>query len=649
MLEHLSIGWKIRAGFGICLLFFAVSGFVSYKGMTSASDNFRHFGELSHELTIAGRIQANFLKARISAKSYLESHDDKDLESYERRSDFTKTLINENLEVIGSEDRRVVLEEILAEVKIYDTQFRKLVTDIKLVDQTTYVDMAKIEKQALHDLESIIEHAHKVKNSDMEYYSALLMEKFLFAKISVSNFLHNEKDHPFTKTRAFFKNDLPKLEQKLMSVVDNEKMADLVSDFRMQRTLFAGIFENVVELRKEEEELKLALSESGVHISEEIEVLKLSSVSKQGQLIPKLQESKERTIEIILVLAVLAISVGCFCAFVVNRSISKGIAKVKMISSELAKGNLAVEVEEAGKDEIGLLLANMKETIASLRDIVKQVNMSCEKVGDMSEELSVITTTTSHSSTALRQEMEQISASILQLSASTEEIATSATHASQFNNEVTSSVDSGLGEVKKTLEQIGAAEHEMEASSVQIKALYQESMNIGSILETIQGVAEQTNLLALNAAIEAARAGDQGRGFAVVADEVRTLAQRTQDATGQIESLIHSLQNGAESAMNAISKSHQTVSGAAVQASSAAENLHSVNGTINDLSDINLQIAAAVEEQSMVTNGVSDNVNETNNISRANNESVESISTSAQELSAVAQHLDQQMKRFKTV
>lgn len=648
MLGNLSIGLKIRLGFGICLLFFAVSGFVSYKGMVSASDNFKHFGELANELTVAGRIQANFLKARISAKTYLESHDDSVLSTYDERFTLTIKLVDEAFAITESPERAAVLEEVKAEINAYNTQLQQLIKDIKLLDKATYVDMAKIEKQALHDLEAIIEYAHDNKDSEMEYYSALLLEKFLFAKISVSNFLHNERDNPFTKTRAFFATDLPQLEKKLRSVIDGEETVQLVDDFNKQRQQYSQIFEQVIKLRIEENQLRAALAESGTHLSEEIEALKLSSVFEQNTLTPELQASKERTIQIITILAILAITIGCFCAFVVNRSISRGIEKVRAISTELAQGNLAIEVEVTSKDEIGLLLANMKETILSLRDIVQQVNTSCEKVGEMSEELSVITNTTNSSSVALQQEMEQISASILQLSASTGEIATNATNASSFNAEVTKSVGFGLGEVEKMLAQIGSAEHEMETSSVQIKELYQESMNIGSILETIQGVAEQTNLLALNAAIEAARAGDQGRGFAVVADEVRTLAQRTQDATGQIESLIHSLQNGAESAMNAISKSHKTVSGAAVQANSAANNLQSVNGSINELSGINIQIAAAVEEQSMVTNGVSNNITETNNISTSNRESVETISASANELSKVAQHLDQQMKRFKT-
>jgi methyl-accepting chemotaxis protein len=97
----------------------------------------------------------------------------------------------------------------------------------------------------------------------------------------------------------------------------------------------------------------------------------------------------------------------------------------------------------------------------------------------------------------------------------------------------------------ETRQSMKALSHSVDAAESSIIKVAADSENIGGILEVIRGIADQKNLLALNAAIEAARAGEQGRGFAVVADEVRTLAQRTQEATAEINEMVTALQSGA--------------------------------------------------------------------------------------------------------
>jgi methyl-accepting chemotaxis protein len=206
----------------------------------------------------------------------------------------------------------------------------------------------------------------------------------------------------------------------------------------------------------------------------------------------------------------------------------------------------------------------------------------------------------------------------------------------------------GLTEVDKTLQEIGQADEQMQLSSQKVSDLHAESMNIGAILEVIQGVTEQTNLLALNAAIEAARAGEQGRGFAVVADEVRTLAQRTQESASQINDLITSLQRGAKDALESIKESHGTVSQASTQAQQASQNLHVINQHIQDLNQANSQIAISVDEQDNLTRSLGDNAQGANTIAQSNQESVAKISEAASDLTEVAHHLKSQVDRFRS-
>ncbi|WP_254792459.1 methyl-accepting chemotaxis protein [Vibrio vulnificus] len=621
---------------------------MSYQGMVNAASNFRHYGELAGETTLAGEIQANFLKVRLSADKYLATLENSHLTTYQQRVQKITKMVQDDITRTDDDEHRAYLDKALAEVKHFDHTFGQLKQNVEQVEKAIYQDMVKVEKQALHDLDAILDNAHRSLKPEVEYYAALLMENFLLANLAVLHYVHKENEESLQQVRVTLSETLPQLEEQFRTVIESEEQKALLQAFVQQRALFIKAFDHTVMLKNQQNGHRKKLAEYGELLSSDLEALKLLSIEEQTQLTAELQEKKKQTIEVILGLAVAAVVIGIACAYTVANSIGKGIRKVKRISTELSKGNLSVEVVVEGKDEIGELLANMRETILSLRDIVDKVNLSCYKVAQMSEELSAITNTTSRSSNALNSEMEQISASVQQLSTSTTEIAQSATDSASFAQRATHNVSQGLDEVHKTLDAIEKAEHEMAGSSKQIGDLYQESMDIGSILEVIHGVAEQTNLLALNAAIEAARAGEQGRGFAVVADEVRSLAKRTQEATAQIETMIGSLQHGAEEAKNSIDQSHHTVTGAAQQAQSTTSNLENIQTLIEELNDTNTQIAAAVEEQSMVTANVSESVTETYNITRDNNEAVKNIADSAQELAVVAQDLETQMKRFKT-
>ncbi|MDD1965909.1 methyl-accepting chemotaxis protein [Pseudomonas putida] len=138
----------------------------------------------------------------------------------------------------------------------------------------------------------------------------------------------------------------------------------------------------------------------------------------------------------------------------------------------------------------------------------------------------------------------------------------------------------------------------------EVSALADAVESISGITDAIHGIAEQTNLLALNAAIEAARAGDSGRGFAVVADEVRALASRTRDATGQIQESIMSLREGGRTAISAVEKGAAATSRANDDVDAVRTVLQSIARQINHISMTSTQMAAAVEEQSVVAEDI---------------------------------------------
>jgi methyl-accepting chemotaxis protein len=177
--------------------------------------------------------------------------------------------------------------------------------------------------------------------------------------------------------------------------------------------------------------------------------------------------------------------------------------------------------------------------------------------------------------------------------------------------------------------------------------LESQSAAIGNVLDVIRGIAEQTNLLALNAAIEAARAGDQGRGFAVVADEVRSLAQRTQESTQEIQTTIEQLQLGSKAAVQAMEQGKQRVAEGVDSTRQAGLALDEIAAAVETIVGLNTQIATAAEEQGVVANDVSRNVNDIDHSSGELAGSAEQLAEVSARIAAFSSQLVESTRRFK--
>lgn len=272
------------------------------------------------------------------------------------------------------------------------------------------------------------------------------------------------------------------------------------------------------------------------------------------------------------------------------------------------ESDLTVRTKLKGKSELGQISIALNLTLEQFSNTINEISSASLTLSAAAEETSV---TCEHNAITLAEQQEGIVAiatAVEELSATVKEVASNTQATADSAREADSQAKIGLDVVQLSYHSIEELSTEIDRLAQRINSLHASSGNITKVVEVIKSVADQTNLLALNAAIEAARAGEQGRGFAVVADEVRTLAKRTQQSTLEIESFIGSLQADANAAHQVIENSQQKASVAVENSKNVEHSLQEITSTISHIFAMTEQVATAIEEQSVVTQDVAQNI-----------------------------------------
>ncbi len=203
-----------------------------------------------------------------------------------------------------------------------------------------------------------------------------------------------------------------------------------------------------------------------------------------------------------------------------------------------------------------------------------------------------------------------------------------------------------MSHVEESTGHMGELDHLLAGVDDSFQQLGESVKAIEAMLETIEGISAQTNLLALNASIEAARAGDQGRGFAVVADEVRTLAKRSQESTIEIKNILDGLHSNTEKTKSDISHSAEKRALVIDATQNIRQLVTSSFDSIQKLADMNIQVAAAAEEQSSVVHGVTDSIARITNLADEVGAGAEDVRDRAEKLNNLSSDLNEISGKF---
>ena len=349
----------------------------------------------------------------------------------------------------------------------------------------------------------------------------------------------------------------------------------------------------------------------------------------------------------VVIFIILAAVATVVLALLFTRSIVRPLNQAVVVAETVASGDLTQEFLIEGKDEPARLLTALKAMQRSLRDTIQSISDSSNQLASAAEELNAVTEDSTRGLHQQNHEIEQAATAVNEMTAAVDEVAQNAVSTSEASRESNTTAQRGREQVIKTVESIGLLAGDVTSTATQVEQLADQVRDISKVLDVIRSIAEQTNLLALNAAIEAARAGDAGRGFAVVADEVRALAHRTQQSTQEIEQMIGAVHQGTDKAVHAMQSSNDRARTTLEVARSAGEALDAIARSISQISERNLVIASASEEQAQVAREVDRNLVNIRDLSLQTSAGANQTSAASQELSSLAVNLNELVARFR--
>ncbi len=313
---------------------------------------------------------------------------------------------------------------------------------------------------------------------------------------------------------------------------------------------------------------------------------------------------------------------------------------------DLADGDLTVTATVT-EDITGAIADSINYAIDALRNLVSAINDTTQQVSSAAQQTQATAMHLAEASDHQAQQITGASTAINEMAASIEGVSHNAGELADEAQRAVQIAGKGSNAVQRTIHGMDTIREQIQETSKRIKRLGESSQEIGDIVELINEIAEQTNILALNAAIQAAMAGEAGRGFAVVADEVQRLAERSGDATRQIDALVKAIQSDTNEAVASMEQSTSGVVTGAKLAQDAGTALEEIESVSTHLAELIQNISEAARQQATAATNISDTMNVIQEITTQTSAGTNETAASIGNLAELANELRHSVAGFR--
>jgi len=637
MLGNLSVGAKLSLGFGVVVLFTLGVALIAFHSLGLLQSR-------SEQSRFEATIQTLILQARIAEKEFALSLASPALNQVRGAVEqLTRSLDNDSAgstaQVAMGDAARAYLQQFLGYADSL-RQAREARLRMQALAQTAGDSFTLLFLDQLDALNAQLEQGTPPSSEQMvllEQTSAL-RDKLAKLRDSELYYLQEGEDRYRSDWEMGMSDVLSAMQTLDLRGRDKESLEGACNALADYRKAFELFFEN----RGQSARSSAAMNTQTERVGE----LLADTEQQQAQATSRDNRNAYRQLGLV---TLLALALGISASLLIRQLILQPLRQAVQLTVRVAAGDLSQTLDAGSRrDELGQLLDTVGSMLGSLRGLVGRIGSGVGLLNGAAASLGEVIERNSLGVERQRQETEMAATAMQQVTTTAQEIARNASAANSAVVQADSQAREGDELVRQASGKIDCLALEMTGCAESMQLLLTESAAIGGVLDVIKAVAEQTNLLALNAAIEAARAGEHGRGFAVVADEVRNLARHTQSSTTQIEALIARLRGVALQTAERLRGSHALTDEAVVLASQASQALTRITLAVSSIEQINQQIAAAVKQQSVVAEEVSQNMAQVREVAEGSARESLQLQSSTAELQRVGGELNAAVGHFRT-